>query len=55
MQLIKLGQLLANVVAYIQLTLRSDHLVVLLIFEWLAAIRVVTNDFATLGLVLLNV
>ena len=53
-QFVKFGHLLANVVAHVEFALRGHHLVVLLVLERLLAQGIVAHNFATLGLVFLN-
>ena len=51
---VKFGHLLANIVAHVEFALRGHHLVVLLVLERLLAQGIVAHNFATLGLVFLN-
>ena len=54
-QLVKLSHLLTYVITHVQLALRCDHLIVLLVFQRPQADRIIAENLAALCLVFLDV
>ena len=54
-QFVKLGHLLADIIAHVQFAFRGDHLIVLQILQGLLAKWIVADNLATLRLMLLDV